>query len=369
MTNYIVIGVGLGDEGKGATVDYLCATQEIDLVVRFNGGFQAAHNVVLPDGRHHTFSQFGSGTLREVPTYIDRNVIVDPFALWAEAKHLDKLGIIEPQQYIRINPDCLVSTIYHKNLNRVENSRSGHGSCGVGISTTRRMWSQTGDGLRFGDLLNRATVKRKLGWIRQWCGDQQPYDRGVADINIFEGNPINFTQEVNDLHNSTSQIRTSYGDILNSASSVVFEGSQGFGLDEVYGTIPHTTYSDTTPRYAVELCDEFGLEYETIGVTRAYGTRHGNGPLYGEGNANISRDIETDHNYHGAYAGKFRHGHLHISQIEDAIDICKVDKLAVTCLDHRTRHDQYDVLDKLSKLAPIWLTSYGKTSDDRKLYV
>ena len=61
---YVVVGLGFGDEGKGAIVDHLAAVHPVHTVVRYNGGAQAAHNVVLPDGRHHTFHQFGSGTFR-----------------------------------------------------------------------------------------------------------------------------------------------------------------------------------------------------------------------------------------------------------------------------------------------------------------
>lgn len=102
--NYIVIGASLGDESKGATVDWLCSTQPIDMVVRFNGGFQAAHNVCMADGRHHCFSQFGSGTLRGVPTYIDSHVIVNPFAFQTEKFHLQRLGADVSQHHV--HPDC-----------------------------------------------------------------------------------------------------------------------------------------------------------------------------------------------------------------------------------------------------------------------
>src|ERR1700757_694187 len=98
----ITVGLGFGDEGKGATVDYLTRKLEADLVVRYCGGSQAGHNVQLRDGRRHTFSQFGAGTLADVParTYLGPNMIIDPPALAREAEHLAQLGVADPGRLI-----------------------------------------------------------------------------------------------------------------------------------------------------------------------------------------------------------------------------------------------------------------------------
>ena len=101
----ITVGLGFGDEGKGATVDFLARRLEADLVVRYCGGSQAGHNVQLPDGRRHTFSQFGAGTLARAPdpprTYLGPNVIIDPLALVREARHLAELGVPDPARLQR----------------------------------------------------------------------------------------------------------------------------------------------------------------------------------------------------------------------------------------------------------------------------
>src|SRR4051795_414872 len=94
----ITVGLGFGDEGKGATVDFLARRLEADLVVRYCGGSQAGHNVQLPDGRRHTFAQIGAASLapHRPRTYLGPNVVIDPEALLREADHLTELGVAEP---------------------------------------------------------------------------------------------------------------------------------------------------------------------------------------------------------------------------------------------------------------------------------
>src|SRR5213080_128782 len=91
----ITVGLGFGDEGKGATVDFLTRQLGADLVVRYCGGSQAGHNVELPGGARHTFAQFGAGTLApERPrTYLGPAVVIDPPAMLREARHLAELGV------------------------------------------------------------------------------------------------------------------------------------------------------------------------------------------------------------------------------------------------------------------------------------
>src|SRR5437867_5170194 len=113
----ITVGLGFGDEGKGAAVDSLCRVHGADLVVRYCGGSQAGHNVQLPDGRRHTFSQFGAGTLAAARppwprTYHGPNVVIDPPALLREAQHLAELGVERPTALLTVHPRCLVTTLW-----------------------------------------------------------------------------------------------------------------------------------------------------------------------------------------------------------------------------------------------------------------
>ena len=119
----ITVGLGFGDEGKGATIDYLARHFDADLIVRYCGGSQAGHNVELPDGRRHTFSQFGAGALvggtNPPRTYLGPHMIIDPPALLREAEHLAELGVANPARLLTVHPRCLVTTVWHKLLNHL----------------------------------------------------------------------------------------------------------------------------------------------------------------------------------------------------------------------------------------------------------
>ena len=91
----LLAGLGFGDEGKGTCTDWLVREHKSQLVVRYNGGSQAAHNVVDGD-KHHTFAQFGSGTLAGAKTYLSRFMLVEPLSLMREASALRDLGMWEP---------------------------------------------------------------------------------------------------------------------------------------------------------------------------------------------------------------------------------------------------------------------------------
>jgi len=88
MRSFLVQDIFLGDSGKGSIVDFLCRNMPVDMVVRWNGGPQAAHNVVTTDGAHHTFAMFGSGTLAGVPTYLGPDVLINPYNIWIVGRAL-----------------------------------------------------------------------------------------------------------------------------------------------------------------------------------------------------------------------------------------------------------------------------------------
>ena len=284
-TAVVTVGLGFGDEGKGATVDYLCRSLGADLVVRYCGGSQAAHNVVLPDGRRHIFSQFGAGTLAGVPTYIGPEVVVNPTALAREAEHLVGLGVADPFGMLTAHPSALVTTFFHQSLNRLREVARGdgrHGSCGHGIGEARNGWLRHGsDAVIASDLLDGRVLRRKLELLRQ---------RTLLDVQAFAHKvPPTDREEAGLLEISSAAVAERLLEIgrqirldadVPDCELAVFEGAQGVLLDEWHGFHPHTTWSTVTAHHALELAREAGAaSLTTLGVTRAFTTRHGAGPL------------------------------------------------------------------------------------------
>jgi adenylosuccinate synthase len=338
-TAIITVGLGFGDEGKGATVDALCRHLRADLVVRYCGGAQAAHTVQLPDGRRHTFAQFGAGTLAGVPTYLGPQVIINPTALVREAEHLEELGVADPFGTLSIHPDALVSTFFHQALNRLRELARGdrrHGSCGHGIGETRRDWLEHGsDALRAGDLCDGVVLRRKLELLRQ---------RTLLDLQSFAGRiPNDQREQAALLDLSTEAVAERLAEIgerirleprVPDCAVAVFEGAQGVLLDEWYGFHPHTTWSTVTAHHALELAAQARAErVRILGVTRAFMTRHGAGPLPTE-DAGLTARLSDPGNPWNPWQGGLRVGWLDLVLLRyAAAAVGHLDGLAVTWLD------------------------------------
>jgi adenylosuccinate synthase len=313
----IVVDLGFGDCGKGTVVDYLCATTDVHTVVRFNGGAQAGHTVVLADGRRHTFAQFGSGTLRPgVRTHLSRFMVVDPLALVTEAEHLIALGVPDVWQRLTVDRRALISTPYHREANRAKELARGsgrHGSCGMGIGETMsHALDYPDDALRVGDCADPATLRHKLREIRSALGVVGPpveacaraYAAFAATVSIVDGVSVD-------------------------DGPCVFEGAQGVLLDEWHGFHPYTTWSTTTFANAEALLD--GAPAYRLGVLRTITTRHGAGPLPTE---DATLGISDPHNPTNPWQGEFRIGHFDAVAHRYALAVCGgVDGLALTHLD------------------------------------
>ncbi|MEV6909414.1 adenylosuccinate synthetase [Amycolatopsis sp. NPDC051071] len=336
----VVVGLGFGDEGKGAVVDALCADRPTTAVVRFNGGAQAAHNVVA-EGRHHTFSQFGAGTFAGVPTHLSRFVLVEPFALAAEVRQLETAGVRNPLSLLSVDGQALLTTPFHIHANRArELARGGgrHGSCGKGIGET--VWYSLLSGAAPGDVVESQEVIGTPGAAPTVadCARPSVLRRKLDALARFYAPLATPSHTVDELvatyRDFAGAIRITDGDEtgrLADAGRLVFEGAQGVLLDQHHGFAPHTTWSTTTPHNARELLG--GRPHTVLGVTRTYLTRHGAGPLPTESASVLARFPEA-HNGTGEFQGAWRAGHLDAALLDYAIAACEgVDALAVTHLD------------------------------------
>jgi adenylosuccinate synthase len=350
-----VVGLGFGDEGKGATVDWLCATRPVSLVVRYNGGAQAAHNVVVGApapgrARHHCFHQLGSGTLAGVPTWLGPAVLVEPITLAAEAQALAELGVRDPLGGLTIHPAARVTTAIHVAANRTREDRRGagrHGSCGLGVGETvwydlaHQRGARAGDrvenllapadmttpALRVADCRDRARLVRRLDGLARCYA---PLLRGsphghptVAELAVLYEEFAAAVAQADERHLAAATTR----------GPVVFEGAQGALLDEWFGFHPHTTWSTTTAEPARRLLAAVGAAPPVVlGVTRAYHTRHGAGPFVAEEPA-LADALPEVHNGAGDYQGGWRVGHLDLVALRYGAALVRPDAVALTHLD------------------------------------
>ncbi len=339
MKPIVVAGMAFGDEGKGTMVDYLCRLYKAPLVVRYSGGPQAGHNVVLPDGTHQCFSQFGSGTMAGAMTYLSQYMLIEPYALRREADELygkASGGVWNLLMHRHIvHPECLVITPWHWLINRIrETVRSErHGSCGMGVG--------------------EAHVDRLAGHKSVYARELRDIDASalmeIKDRKIAEAEAIVLPDwpEVQAFltkmkKEDPKEVATYYHNSYELMSvrelnlkyeqkhhTLIFEGAQGFLIDALHGFAPYNSWTDCTFNNVQRL---IGDDFEKIGVFRTYFTRHGPGPFPSEQkNWNIAK---CDHNTNNTWQGALRVGLFDIDLAQKAIHELKgIDGLAITHCD------------------------------------
>lgn len=292
-----VIGASFGDEGKGLMVDYLCAREGAGVVVRFNGGAQAGHTVVTPDGARHVFQHVGAGTFCGVPTFLSEYFVMNPLMYFKELDALHGLGI---QPLVFADPRCSVTTFADMVINQRKEDARGvkrHGSVGLGVHETLQRQRVPELSITMSDLWHGspARLREKLQEI---CGKWAKFRTGStiqdvdAMIDAFVGGCERFAQAVHPAG-------------IGQCKDPVFEGAQGLLLDQDRKEFwPHVTHSSTGMKNVRALCASAGItEIDGYYVSRTYLTRHGAGPLPGE-DAALSYSDET--NLPHAYQGLLR---------------------------------------------------------------
>lgn len=337
----IVVGTGFGDEGKGVMVNHFSSPHT--LTVRFNGGSQAGHNVVLPDGLHHTFAQFGAGTFQNASTLLSRFHALDPFALTLEGNALTNKGFAVWEK-LYVSEDALVITPIHRFINQQKEDRRGskrRGSVGVGygvaVTYARNNPEQA---LYVKDLSDFTVTLDKLNIMLESFSDFT-VDLDTQDLAFA------LMRQAEDLNTVTQMQEIA---LINS-HACVFEGAQGLLLDYNLGFKPHVTNSNTTSLNALALLQEANVSrenVEVVGVTRTYHTRHGAGPFPSETDL---LGFPEPHNPTSDYQGKFRLGHLDLDLLQYAQQNDNYDHVAVTHLDNKVDHVYQD--KKLRKTSDI----------------
>jgi adenylosuccinate synthase len=326
--NQIVIGLGFGDEGKGAFVNYLCKKSKNSLVIRHSSGHQCGHSVHNNDIRH-LFSNFGSGTLLYAPTYWSEYCTVNPMSLLKEGNALRELGI-NPILYI--NSNAMITTPYDILRNLKISELNLHGTVGVGFGTTIQR-NEDYFHLYARDLQypKIRDVKLKLlqeKYYQYVCQENSKTEKIIKEFLVACDELVSYYQIVDCLDNFLNY-------------DWIFEGSQGIMLDQHYGFFPNVTRSNTTSKNAVEILNKYNrIPDETYYITRAYQTRHGNGYMSNEG-MDIShiKSNPLEANTNDGWQGIFRKSVLDLDLLKYAIDCDKYHNpnsgknIVITCLD------------------------------------
>lgn len=348
---FLTVDLGFGDTGKGSLVDFLAREYDAHTVVRYNGGAQAGHRVVTGERtpREHVFAQFGSGTLAGAATHLSRFMLLDPLAMVAEERHLRDLGVADAFERTTIDARALVITPFGRAVNRLRELARGagrHGSCGMGVGETMADYLAHGEQVLFaGDLTDADRLRVKLRFVhavnmakaealRPALADNPA---AVAEWALLDDDWQDWL--IDAYHDFAARARVVAGETLHSIlrrpGTVIFEGAQGVLLDEWRGFHPYTTWSTTTLERADCLLAEAGYAGHTtrIGITRAYATRHGAGPLVSE-DAKLAGALPDARNGFGDWQRDFRVGWLDIIMLRYACEVVgRLDWLAVTCLD------------------------------------
>jgi adenylosuccinate synthase len=277
LANVAVIGAQWGDEGKGKIVDWLA--ERADMVVRFQGGHNAGHTLVVGD-KVYKLSLLPSGIVRGTPSVIGNGVVLDPWALKAEVEKLTAQGVSISPETLMIADNCALILPFHRDLDSLREDASGAGK----IGTTRR-----GIGPAYEDKVGRRAI-RVCDLAHLDSLDSQ-FDRLTAHHDALRAG---FGEPPIDRAALIEELRAIAGFVLSFAKPVwrnlnearargrriLFEGAQGVLLDVDHGTYPFVTSSNTIAGTAA---GGSGLGPSAVGfvlgIAKAYTTRVGSGPF------------------------------------------------------------------------------------------
>ena len=313
----VVVGAGFGDEGKGLMTDYFCSQFPHDepvLNIRFNGGAQAGHTVVTPEGRRHVFGHFGAGSfLPNVATYLSSEFLVNPILFRREYEKLVELGV---RPMVFMHPKCLLTIPQDMMINQMIERFRGkgrHGSCGVGIYETiyrsKLDFGITLDKALDGRTITRLTDRDYSNWHLRELGVEKPSDEDKA---LLSNQNIS-AHYCEDVRFMRDHVIITDESILNRFRNVVFEGAQGLMLDQNnLDYFPHLTPSNTGVQNVVDCLSKAGITDENLEicyVTRTYLTRHGAGRFNTECPRETMGGVAVDKtNHRNEFQGGFRYG-------------------------------------------------------------
>ena len=332
MANVAVIGAQWGDEGKGKIVDWLA--ERADVVVRFQGGHNAGHTLVV-DSKTYKLSLLPSGIVRGTPSVIGNGVVLDPWALRDEVARLREQGVEVTPDTLRIADNCTLILPFHRDLDGLREDASGAGK----IGTTRRGIGPAYEdkvgrrALRVCDLAHLDSLEPQLDRLsahhdalRAGFGEP-PIDRAalLEQLREIAGFVLPFARPVwRDLNEARTRGRR-----------ILFEGAQGVLLDIDHGTYPFVTSSNTIAGTAAGGSGLGpGAVGFVLGIAKAYTTRVGSGPFPTElEDATGQRLGERGHEFGTVTGRKRRCGWFDAVLVRQSVAVSGVTGIALTKLD------------------------------------
>jgi adenylosuccinate synthase len=357
--NVVVIGAQWGDEGKGKIVDWL--TDHARGVVRFQGGHNAGHTLVI-GGKKTVLHLIPSGVLREkVACYIGNGVVLSPQALVEEIATLEGAGV-DVRSRLKISEACPLILPHHAALDLAREAAKGDskiGTTGRGIGpayedkVARRA-------IRLQDLFHRERFAAKLRELLDY--------HNFVLKNYLKAEPVDFQKTYDETTRLAERIQPMVADVpgllyeaQKAGHNLLFEGAQGTLLDIDHGTYPYVTSSNCVAGAAAAGAG-IGPQYlhYVLGVTKAYTTRVGSGPFPTELDNELGQKIATRGNEFGSTTGRPRRcGWLDIPALRRSIQINGFSGLGVTKLDVLDGMDTvqiataYRLNGQMSELLPV----------------
>ncbi len=331
MANIVIVGAQWGDEGKGKIVDLL--TRNADVVVRFQGGNNAGHTIVLK-GEKFVFHLIPSGILyQDKKCMIGSGVVVDPAVLIEEINELKKRGYLRDDSQLMVSEEAHLILPYHRRIDIARDRVFKIGTTGRGIGPAYED-KVARSGIRMGDLMNEEVFHKKL---KANLLQKNAYLTEVLKEKPFEWSEIfdEFIQYKKQVERYVKNTSLILYDNIQKGKHILFEGAQGALLDVDHGTYPYVTASNTV---AGNACAGSGigptLINSVLGVTKAYTTRVGEGPFPTELQDEVGDRIREKGGEYGATTGRPRRcGWFDAVVVNHAIRINGIQEMAITKLD------------------------------------
>jgi adenylosuccinate synthase len=382
MANVVVVGAQWGDEGKGKIVDWL--SERADIVVRFQGGHNAGHTLVI-GGKTYKLSLLPSGVVRPGKVGVVGNgVVIDPWALVAEINRIKEQGVAVSRETLRIAENATLILPLHRELDQMREEAAGSGKIGttgrgIGPAYEDKVGRRA---IRVQDLKTLSTLSPKVDRIlahhnalRRGLGKPELDKEAIlAELSEIAPKILPYIDVVWDLLDRERK----------AGKRILFEGAQGALLDIDHGTYPYVTSSNTV---AAQAATGSGVGPRAVGyvlgIAKAYTTRVGSGPFPTELHDNIGQQIGEKGHEFGTVTGRARRcGWFDAVLVRQTIKVAGIDGIALTKLDVLDGFKElmvcigYDLdgehIDRLpagqnaqERVKPIWETFDGWSQSTR----